>query len=138
KSAPAEGAAAANLPGKLPSQIFHWDQMEFKPTPKGGRRDIVNSPTVTLASLEGHITTLKAGEVPHAAHRHPDEELVIVKEGTMECTVDGVSQRGGPGSIFFYGSNAMHGMKNVGATEATYYVFRVITEATPKAAEKKS
>ncbi|MBI5766407.1 MAG: cupin domain-containing protein [Verrucomicrobia bacterium] len=138
KTAPAEGVAAARLPGKLPSQIFHWNKLAFKPGPKGGRREIVNSPTCTCANLEGHITTLKAGETPHAAHQHPDEELVIVKDGTMECTVDGITQRGGPGSIFFYGSNAMHGMKNVGHTEATYYVFRVITEATPQPPAKKT
>ena len=44
-----------------------------------------------------------------------------------------VAQRGGPGSIFFYGSNDLHGMKNVGTTDATYYVFRTITELTPPA-----
>jgi quercetin dioxygenase-like cupin family protein len=133
-SAPANGASAAAVPGKLVSRVFHWDKLEFKPGPKGGRRDILNSPTVTARNLEGHLTTLRAGEMPHAAHKHPDEELVIVKDGVMECTIDGVIQRGGPGSIFFYASNAMHGMKNVGATDATYYVFRIITEATPQPA----
>ena len=133
KSVPKEGATAAAVPGKQVSKVFHWDKLEFKPGPKGGRREIVNSPTTTLKSWEGHITTLKAGEMPHAAHNHPDEELIIVKEGTMEATIDGVAKSGGPGSIFFYGSNAMHGMKNVGGTEATYYVFRTITEATPPA-----
>jgi hypothetical protein len=27
----------------------------------------------------------------------------------------------------------MHGLRNVGGTVATYYVFRVVTEQTPKA-----
>ncbi len=138
KTAPKGGATAAAVPGKLVSTIFHWDKLEAKPTPKGARREIVNSPTTTLASLEGHITTLKAGEVPHAAHTHPDEELIVVKEGLMEATINGVVQRGGPGSIFFYASNDLHGMKNVGPTEATYYVFRAVTEATPKAAPAKA
>jgi quercetin dioxygenase-like cupin family protein len=139
KSAPKGGATAAAVPGKQVSTVFHWDKMEAKPNAKGARREIVNSPTTTLQSWEGHITTLKAGEAPHAAHRHPDEELIVVKDGVMEATINGVAQRGGPGSIFFYSSNDLHGMKNVGGTEATYYVFRAITEATPKApaAEKK-
>ena len=131
-SAPKQGATAAAAPGKLVSTVFHWDKLEAKPTKTGARREIVNSPTNTLESLEGHVTTLKPGEVPHAAHHHPDEELIVVKEGLMEVTINGVTQRGGPGSIFFYGSNDEHGMKNVGGTEATYYVFRAITEATPK------
>jgi len=132
-NAPKDGATKAAVPGKLVSRVFHWDKMEAKATPKGARREIVNSPTTTLKSWEGHITTLKIGETPHDAHRHPDEELVVVKEGVMEATINGVAQRGGPGSIFFYSSNDLHGMKNVGGTEATYYVFRTITEATPEA-----
>ena len=135
KSAPAAGAAATAPAGKLASTVFDWEKLAVKTTPKGARREIVNSPTVTCASLEGHVTTLNPGEVPHAAHRHPDEELVIVKEGVMEVTINGVTQRGGPGSIFFYGSNDEHGMKNVGGTVATYHVIRIVTEATPKPAK---
>ncbi len=131
-SAPKDGATKAAVAGKQVSTVFHWDKFEAKPTATGARREIVNSPTTTLASWEGHITTLKPGVMPHAAHRHPDEELIVVKEGLMEATINGVAQRGGPGSIFFYGSNDEHGMKNVGTTDATYYVFRTITELTPK------
>ncbi|HET7536639.1 MAG TPA: cupin domain-containing protein, partial [Candidatus Didemnitutus sp.] len=101
------------------------------------RRDIFNSPTVTCASLEGHVTTLNAGEVPHPPHHHPDEEIVIVKEGRMQATINGVAQPpAGPGSIFFYASNDEHGMRNVGDTTASYYVFRLVTEATPKVESK--
>ena len=134
KTAPAQGAAVAALPGKLASSVFDWEKFTFVPNKTGGRREILDTPTVTVANLEGHITTLNPGEAPHAAHRHPDEELVVVKEGLMEATINGVSQRGGPGSIFFYASNDEHGMRNVGTTSATYYVFRIITELTPKAA----
>ena len=125
------------MPGKQVSTVFHWDKLEAKPTKTGARREIVNSPTTTLANLEGHSTTLKAGAAPHAPHHHPDEELIVVKEGVMEVTINGVVSRGGPGSIFFYGSNDEHGMRNVGGTEATYYVFRAMTEATPRVPAKQ-
>ncbi|MCX6950929.1 MAG: cupin domain-containing protein [Verrucomicrobia bacterium] len=136
RSAPAEGAAVARRPGTLASTVFNWDRLAVKPTKAGARRDVVNSPTVTCANFECHVTTLNPGEVPHAAHRHPDEEIVIVKEGVMEVTINGVTRRGGPGSIFFYGSNDEHGMKNVGGTVASYHVVRIVTAATPKAAPK--
>ena len=137
RSTAPEGAAVAKLPGKLGSTVFNWDKLAVKPTKVGSRRDIVNSPTPTCESFECHVTTLNAGEVPHAAHRHPDEEIVVVKEGVMEVTINGVTQRGGPGSIFFYGSNDEHGMKNVGGTTASYHVIRIVTAATPKAPAKK-
>ncbi len=137
RSTAPEGAAVAKLPGKLASQVFHWDKLVVTPTKVGARRAIVNSPTPTCENLSVHVTTLHAGEIAHGSHRHPDEEIVIVKEGVMECTTEGVTRRGGAGSIFFYASNDEHGMKNVGGTTASYYVVRIVTAATPKPPTKK-
>ena len=106
------------------STVIEWNTLEAKPTKVGARRDVFQAPTATLDELESHITTLNAGEVPHAPHQHPDEELIIIKEGTIEVHTGDITKTVGPGSIIFHGSNQMHGMKNVGKTTATYYVFR--------------
>lgn len=135
-SAPAQTAAESAPPDKLRSNVYDWEKLEVKTTKTGERRSVLNSPTVTCTNLECHVTTLNAGEVPHASHHHPDEELIVVKEGLMEATINGVTQRAGPGSIFFFASNDEHGMKNVGATRATYHVVRIVTTATPKLAAK--
>ena len=127
-------AADSAAPDKLRSSVFDWEKLEVKPTGTGERRAIVSSPTITCTNFAAHVTTLNPGAVPHAAHRHPDEEIVVVKEGLIEATVNGVAQRGGPGSIFFFATNDEHGMKNVGATNAIYFVIRVVTDATPKPA----
>lgn len=124
--------ASGKLKGKLQSAVYDWNTLVATKTARGERRQVLDSPTATLAKVECHVTTLNIGETPHAAHRHADEELIIVKDGEIEATVDGVVTRGGPGSIFFFASNSMHGMRNVGGTLATYYVFRVVTEQTPK------
>jgi uncharacterized cupin superfamily protein len=42
RSAPAQGAAAAHLPGTLASTVLNWDQRAVKPTTVGARRDVVN------------------------------------------------------------------------------------------------
>jgi quercetin dioxygenase-like cupin family protein len=125
--------APAPVAGRLGSTVFNWDKLVAKPTKVGERREVTDSPTATLQNLECHITTLRPGEVPHPPHRHPDEEIILVKEGLVEVTINGHSQRAGAGSIFFYASGDEHGMKNVGDTAATYYVLRLITDITPKA-----
>ena len=51
----------------------------------------------------------------------------------MEATLNGQSLQAGPGSIFFFASNDLHGMRNAGDTRASYYVIRLVTSATPKA-----
>jgi hypothetical protein len=40
-----------------------------------------------------HITTLNPGEVPHAPHKHADEEVLCLKEGTLEAFEDGQTTR---------------------------------------------
>lgn len=126
--APKTPAAESAAPEKLRSNVFRWDSFTAQPTPRGARRDIVHGSTVTFHDLSLHATTLNPGETPHAPHRHADEEIIVVKEGTVEATVDGTTRACGAGSIFFFASNQLHGLKNVGTTPATYYVLRILTE----------
>jgi quercetin dioxygenase-like cupin family protein len=124
-------ADSATTKPTMNSTVVDWAKLAVKPTKTGERRELFDGPTATLRNFEGHVTTIKPGEVPHPAHRHPDEEMIIIKEGTLEVTINGATQRVGAGSVFFYASNDLHGMKNVGDTNATYFVFRFVTERTP-------
>ncbi len=118
----------------LKSGVFDWAKLKVVPTKMGERRDVLKGSTVTMDSLTCHVTSLHPHEAPHGAHRHPDEEIIIVREGTMEATINGRAQSAGAGSIFFFASNDLHGMRNAGDSPASYYVIRMITSATPKAA----
>jgi quercetin dioxygenase-like cupin family protein len=80
--------------------------------------------TSTVDRLETHVTSLDAGKASHAAHKHPDEELVYVREGVIEATINGVAQRAPAGSVIFFASNDLHGMRNAGDTRASYFVLR--------------
>ena len=115
------------------SAVFEWNSLVANPTSVGLVRSILRGPTATLEELEIHVTTLNPGEAPHAPHTHPNEELVIIKEGTVETLSNGKWEKAGPGSIIFNASNELHGLKNVGTTPATYHVINWKTVATPKA-----
>lgn len=113
-------------------KVWDWTRMTAKPTDVGAVRSLGNGPTATLDDLELHVTTLKPGQTSHAPHRHPNEELVIIRDGTVEVLNDGVWKRLGPGSVIFNASNALHGLRNVGTTDTTYHVINWTTPATPK------
>lgn len=115
------------------SAVFDWAKLAVTKTATGERRSIVDRPTATMTRFESHVTTLDAGKASHAAHRHPDEEIIVVKEGTIEVTINGKTQQAGAGSMFLFASNDLHGMKNAGSGRATYYVIRIVTAATPAA-----
>ena len=96
--------------------------MQPRPTAVGEVRQVVRSPTATLAELEIHITTLKPGQMSHAPHQHPNEELLIIKEGTVEALVAGEWKKLGPGSVIFQATNQLHAIRNAGEALATYHV----------------
>lgn len=117
--------AQANVkPSTLPSGVHAWDTLPVEKTASGERRAVFDSATATVDRLETHVTTLNAGAAPHAAHRHPDEELVFVREGVVEATINGVTHRAPAGSVIFFASNDLHGMRNAGEGTTSYFVLR--------------
>ena len=82
-SALAMGAVAQSH-DKLGPAVFDWDKMEVKATDVGAIRNLIRQPTATLDELEMHVTTLNPGLSSHPPHTHPNEELVIIREGIVE------------------------------------------------------
>lgn len=115
------------------SHVFDWNSLVDKPNAVGSVRTVCNTPTATLENLEIHISTLKPGMMSHPPHRHPNEEIIIIRQGTVETLSNGEWIRVGPGSVIFNGSNQLHGFRNVGTEPAVYHVVSVKTAATPKA-----
>ena len=111
-----------------------FDAATFRPTanPTGSVVQVVKQPTATLNELEMHVTTLNPGVASHPPHKHPNEELVIIREGTVETLSGGTWKRVGPGSIIFNASNSLHALRNVGATPAVYDVVNWTSATTPK------
>jgi quercetin dioxygenase-like cupin family protein len=127
-------SVAQQSAGLLDSTAWKWEDMQARKTDVGELRQVVRQPTRTLDELEMHITTLNPRTTSHAPHTHPNEEMVIVREGTLQAHVNGKEVVVGPGSVLFYASMQPHGVKNIGDTPATYYV---INWASPGTKTKK-
>jgi quercetin dioxygenase-like cupin family protein len=126
------GAVAAQAPSPvMGSSVFDWNSIPAKPTAYGTVRSFFSSPTATLKNLEVHVTTLNPGQMPHQPHRHPNEEMIIIQQGTVETLSNGEWKRVGVGSVIFNGSNQLHGLKNVGSEPAVYHVINFQSAATP-------
>lgn len=106
----------------MKSAIFDWNDIPVEHEEVRSVRRFFAAPTATLDELALHVSTLKPGDTSHAPHKHVNEELVIIKEGTVEALVNGELKRVGPGSVIFNASNEMHGIRNVGTGPATYHV----------------
>ena len=118
------GLVGRAQPQVMGSRAVPWESMTPVPTKTGEVRHVFQAPTATLDELEAHISTLAPGASPHPPHKHPDEEVLFVKEGTVESLVNGETKRVGPGGVIFQASNQLHGLKNVGTTPAVYFVVK--------------
>ena len=120
------GITFAESNGKpvMHSCVFNWADLKARPTKVGEARGVFDAPTPTLAEFECHITTLNPGESPHAPHRHPEEELMVIKEGTLEALQGDKTNIVTAGGIIFEASNELHGLRNIGTNRATYFVFK--------------
>ncbi len=125
-------AAVDQVKAMIGPSTYELNSFTAKKTAFGEVRQIFEGPTATMERLEMHVTTLNPGEQPHPPHKHPNEELIIIREGTLETLSGGTWKRVGPGDVIFNASNQMHGLKNVGTTPATYHVVNFRTAATPR------
>jgi len=125
-------SADKTLVEKMSSQVLLWENQKFTPTATGARVTVFDAPTPTLDRFHCHISTLNPGENTGPLHRHPQEEFIVIKEGTLEVNIDGKKQIATPGSMIFYAANENENMTNVGKTPATYYVIQFYTALTPK------
>ncbi|HEY2468994.1 MAG TPA: cupin domain-containing protein [Terracidiphilus sp.] len=125
------GFAVADQLPLLGSAAFDWNAIAAKPTESGSVRSFFTERTATVERLEVHETTLNPGKSPHPPHRHPNEEMILMEKGTVEALVNGEWKRVGPGSVIFFASNQLHGLRNAGSEPAVYHVVNWKTSETP-------
>lgn len=121
---PALAAARASAVGeaRLPTTIKRFEDLKVNASDGNSYRPILEGTTHEGFPIEVHQTELAAGSMPHAAHRHKHEEMFLIREGTVEVTVNGKGTRLGPGGAAYIASHELHGIKNVGSTAARYFV----------------
>jgi len=120
-------ALAASSPAgaesdQLRSKTFPYDTLPVHKHPGVESRPVLSGKLHDGCYLEVHQTRLAPGGRPHPPHHHLHEEMFLIREGTVEVTINGQSTRLGPGSVGFVGSNDQHGIRNAGSTPAEYFV----------------
>lgn len=119
--AEAQSAESASLSSSM--HPFH--QLVVHSSGAAEIRSVLKGKLATGESVEVHETTLPPGSAPHPPHRHAHSEMWLIREGTVDITVNNTTTRLGPGSVGFVSSNDEHGIKNAGLTPATYFVVAI-------------
>ena len=111
---------------KVESKAYNWAERSTVQDENRTRRQYLDGATDLLGNLEIHTSTVQGGEAPHPPHTHEDqEELVIIKEGTLTATVGKNSRVLGPGSVVYVLPGEEHGFVNAGNVPCTYFIIKL-------------
>ena len=106
------------------SGVFHWNDLPVTKSDQREGRKIAAGTTPEFEYFEIHASTQEKGALPRPAHAQKDrEELIIIKEGNMKCTVGNQTKTIGPGSVILIPPLEMQTFENIGNGPLTYYVF---------------
>ncbi len=123
-------AGAGEAP--LPSECYPFASLPVKTNPKTGAesRQVLHGTTHDGFPIDLHITTMPPGQMPHPAHHHVHEEMMLIQQGQLEVTISGKTSVLGPGSVIYIHSNEEHGLKSTGDVAAQYFVLALGHQAT--------
>ncbi len=110
---------------RVESKVYSFSEAKVEKTSSGEKRQLIDGETTHLANFEIHTTMLEPGKAPHGSHVHADsEEIVFVKDGKIEVTLNNEKKVLGPGSIALIMPGDEHGIENVSESQATYYIIK--------------
>lgn len=113
----------AALP-KLPNAVMDPKGAKLTKEAFGDLRVYFEGPTEQLKSMTAGSLMLKPGMSPHPPHQHPEEEFMVITEGTGEISMSGKITKVGPGSMMYSAANQLHGIVNTGKTPLLFYYYK--------------
>ncbi len=122
-------AAAQQLPKGLPSRVFKYDDLPVRVNGENKSRAVMKGETHSGFQIELHMTELGPGQAPHPPHKHVHEELLMLKDGSLDVTSSGQVTHVSAGSIVYVASNEVHGWRNPGTGPAQYFVIALGNDA---------
>jgi mannose-6-phosphate isomerase-like protein (cupin superfamily) len=124
---PAHSLASSSLAAP---RAFAYDQMPVRTMANGGEsRDIVHGTLATGETVNLHQSMQVAEAAPNPLHVIQHSEFILVREGMLEFQHAGangiVSEKVGPGGVFYVAYGTNHTVKNVGGVAASYFVVAI-------------
>jgi len=106
------------------SGVYHWSELPVKKDDQRESRKIAEGTTPEFEYFEIHATTQEKGALPRPAHTQKDiEELIIIKEGKVKCTIGDKTAVLSKGSVILIPPLESQTFENIGEGLLTYYVF---------------
>jgi (S)-ureidoglycine aminohydrolase len=106
------------------SVIVDWKEVAVNKTDRGVRRQQYNRPTSLFEKFDMHATTLDKGRDSHLPHTHREEEIILVKKGTIKMHIGDAFYDAAPGDLVFLNAFVPHALINTTDGQCEYFAFQ--------------
>ncbi len=117
-------AAALRAAASIGNDVFGAARAKLTREPFGDLRIYYDGSTEYLKVLTAGSLELKPGMTPHPPHQHPEEEIMLLTEGSGEISLDGKIHKVGPGSMMYCAARRLHGVVNTGSKPLTFFFYK--------------
>ena len=108
------------------SHVFRLAELPVRKNPNGSESwNVLHGRLPTGEQIALHVSMQPAGTVPNPAHRIEHSEIICLREGALGFQHDGATEQAAAGDVLFVAKGTMHGVRNVGAGSAAYFVLAI-------------
>ena len=108
------------------SHVFRLADLPVRKNQNGGESwNMLHGRLPTGEQIALHVSMQPAGTVPNPAHRIEHSEIICLREGALEFQHDGLTEQAAAGDVLLVAKGTMHGVRNVGAGQAAYFVLAI-------------
>jgi mannose-6-phosphate isomerase-like protein (cupin superfamily) len=118
-------ARAGDPPPKpLKSGVVRFDDAKAQQADWGEMRRYFTGETAGTKDVLTAVAIVKPGKAVHRAHRHAEEEYLILAEGSGTWSLDGKESPAKRGDILYAEPWVYHGLTNTGTEPVVFVVVR--------------
>ena len=111
-------------PVPLRSAVMKWSEASSTLDKWGEMRMYFRGETYGTRNMLTAMAVIKPGESVHPAHRHSEEEFLVLTEGSGRWHLDGKEFAAEKGDVLYAAPWVMHGLVNTGPVPLTFFVVR--------------
>lgn len=117
-------ALTAREANALATGLVTWESARSHKDTWGEMRFYYTGETFATRDMLVAVAVVKPGESVHPAHRHAEEEFLVIAEGSGQWHIDGKESPASKGDILYVEPWVFHGLVNTGDTPLTFFVIR--------------
>lgn len=115
------------------SKVFHRDDAPARAFANGGgARDMLLGVLKSGEAVRVHESMQPEGAPPNPSHVIDHSEFIIVGEGTLAFSHDGVTETAGPGDVIYVAQGTDHQVRNAGKGPVKYAIVSIGGDIKPK------